>query len=81
MPDFVKGLGDVKECSGAVCFVFEGFVNPVNDAMRLFDGGVSPPEAELASGYSVVVLDEWKECLRSSFSKSLDTMGKRLIGQ
>jgi hypothetical protein len=24
---------------------------PVNDAMRLFDGGVSPPEAELVSGY------------------------------
>jgi hypothetical protein len=48
---FVKGLGDVKECSGAVCFVFEGFVNPVNGAMRLVDGGVSPPEAELVSGY------------------------------
>jgi hypothetical protein len=38
MPDFVKGLGDFKECSGAVVFVFEGFVNPVNDTMRLFDG-------------------------------------------
>jgi hypothetical protein len=51
MPDFVKGLGDVKECSEAVCFVFEGFVKPVNDAMSLFDGGVSQPEAELVSGY------------------------------
>jgi hypothetical protein len=29
--------------------VYEGFVNPVNDAMRLFDGGVSPPEAELVT--------------------------------
>jgi hypothetical protein len=51
MPDFVNGLGDIKECSGAVFLVFEGFVNPVNDAMRLFDGGVSPPETELVSGY------------------------------
>jgi hypothetical protein len=51
MPDFVKGLRDIKECSGTVCRVFEGFVNSVNDAMRLFGGGVSPPEAELMSGY------------------------------
>jgi hypothetical protein len=51
MPDFVKGLRDMNECSGAVCFVFEGFVNPVNDVMRLFNGGVSPLEAELVSGY------------------------------
>jgi hypothetical protein len=51
MPDFVKGLRDIKECSGAIFLVFEGFVNPVNDAMRLFDGGVSPLEAELVGGY------------------------------
>jgi hypothetical protein len=51
MPDFVKGLRDIKKCSGPVCLVFENFVNPVNDAMCLFDGGVSPPEAELVSGY------------------------------
>jgi hypothetical protein len=51
MPDFAKGLRDIKECSGAECFVFEGFVNPMNEAMPLFDGGVSPPEAELVRGY------------------------------
>jgi hypothetical protein len=51
MPDFVKGLSDIKECSGTIFLVFEGFVNPVNDAMRLFDGGVSPPETELVRGY------------------------------
>jgi hypothetical protein len=51
MPDFFKSLRYIKECSGAIFLVFEGFVNPVNDAMRLFDGGVSPPEAELVSGY------------------------------
>jgi hypothetical protein len=51
MPAFVKGLRDTKECCGAIFLVFEGFVNPVNDAMRLFDGRVSPPEAELVRGY------------------------------
>jgi hypothetical protein len=42
MPDFVKGLRDIKECNGTACLVFEGFVNPVKDVMRLFDGGVRP---------------------------------------
>jgi hypothetical protein len=51
MRDLVKGLRDIKECSGAIFLVFEGFVNPVNNEMRLFDGGVSPPEAELVRGY------------------------------
>jgi hypothetical protein len=51
MPDFVKGFRDIKECSGTVFLVFEGFVNPVSDEMRLLDDGVSPPEAELVSGY------------------------------
>jgi hypothetical protein len=51
MPDFVKSSRDIKECSGAVFLVFEGFINPVNDATRLFGGGVSPPEAELLNGY------------------------------
>jgi hypothetical protein len=47
MPDFVKGLRDIKEYSEAIFLLFEGFVNPVNDALPLFDGGVFPPEAEL----------------------------------
>jgi hypothetical protein len=51
MPDFVKGLRDIKECSGAISLVFEGFVNPMNYAMHLFDGEVSSPEAELVRGY------------------------------
>jgi hypothetical protein len=41
--------------------VFEGFINPVNDAMRLFNGGVSPPEAELVSGHSFIL---WRNGLR-----------------
>jgi hypothetical protein len=48
MPDFVKGLRDVKECSGAVCLVIEGFVNPVKDAMRLFYGGVWVERGEVS---------------------------------
>jgi hypothetical protein len=51
MPDFAKSLRYIKECSGAICLEFEGFVNPMNDAMHLFDSGVSPPETELVRGY------------------------------
>jgi hypothetical protein len=51
MLDFVKVLRDIEECRRAVCLVFDGFVNPVNNAIRLFDGGVSPPEAELVREY------------------------------
>jgi hypothetical protein len=51
MPDFVKGLRDIKEFSGVIFIVFEGFVNPLNNAMHLFDGRVSPPETELVMGY------------------------------
>jgi hypothetical protein len=43
-------LRDIKECSGEIFLVFEGFVNPVNDAMPLFDSGVSPSEPELVKG-------------------------------
>jgi hypothetical protein len=51
MPDFVEGLRDIKECRGAVGLVFEGFIDPVDDAMCLFNGGVSLPEAELMRRY------------------------------
>jgi hypothetical protein len=33
MPDFVKGLRDIKECTRAIFLDFDGFVNPVSDAM------------------------------------------------
>jgi hypothetical protein len=51
MPDFVEGLRDIKEGRRAVGLVFEGFFDPVDDAMCLFNGGVSSPEAELMSRY------------------------------
>jgi hypothetical protein len=51
MPDFIKGLGDIKEGCGAVGFVFKGFIDSVDDAMCLFSGGVSLPEAELMGRY------------------------------
>jgi hypothetical protein len=47
MPYFNKGLGDIKEGCGAVGFVVKGFIDFVDDAMCLFSGGVSMPEAEL----------------------------------
>jgi hypothetical protein len=50
MPDVVESLRDIKEGRGAVGLVFEGFIDPVDDAMCLFNGGVSSPET--------VVLDE-----------------------
>jgi hypothetical protein len=58
MPDFIKGLGDIKKGCGAVGFVFKGFIESVDDATCLFSGGVSLPEAELMES---IVLDEWKE--------------------
>jgi hypothetical protein len=47
MPDFVKGLGDIKKGCGAVDFVFKGFIDFVDDPMCLFSCGMSLPEAEL----------------------------------
>jgi hypothetical protein len=47
MPYFIKGLGDIKEGCGAVGFVFKGFIDFVDNALCLFSGGVSLPEAEL----------------------------------
>jgi hypothetical protein len=44
-------LRDIKEGCGAVDHVFEGFIDPVDDAMCLFNGGVSSPEAELMRRY------------------------------
>jgi hypothetical protein len=47
MPYCIKGLGDIKEGCGAVGFVFNGFIDFVDDALCLFSGGVALPEAEL----------------------------------
>jgi hypothetical protein len=41
MPDFVEGLGYIKEGCGAVGFVFKGLIDSVHDALCLFSGGVS----------------------------------------
>jgi hypothetical protein len=47
MPDFIKGLGDIKKGRGAVGFAIKGIKDFVNKAMSLGDGGVFPPETEL----------------------------------
>jgi hypothetical protein len=49
MPDFVEGLSDIKEGRGSVGLVFNGFINPVDDAMCLINGEVSLPEDKLMS--------------------------------
>jgi hypothetical protein len=46
MPDFVEGLRDIKED-----LVFEDFIDPVDEAMCLFNGGVSSPKTELIRRY------------------------------
>jgi hypothetical protein len=78
MPDFVEGLRDNKEGRGAVGLVFKGFIDLVDDAMCLFNGGVSSPEDELMRRLSST---SGRSRVRSSFSKTLDTIGRRLIGR
>jgi hypothetical protein len=81
MPYFIKGLGDIKEGCGAVGFVFKSFIDFVDDAMYLFSGGVSLPEAELWEGINALCSTIGRRCARSSFSRTLDTIGRRLIGR
>jgi hypothetical protein len=47
MPHFVECLGNVKEGCGTILFVFKGFVDVLDYALGLFDGGVTLSEAEL----------------------------------
>jgi hypothetical protein len=49
--------------------VFEGIINPVNNAMHLFDGGVSPSEAEQVSGINLLCSMSGRSRLRSNFSR------------
>jgi hypothetical protein len=57
MPDFVKGLGDVKEGRGAVGFAIKGIEDFVDKAVGLGDGGVVPQEAELMGWDYAIVFD------------------------
>jgi hypothetical protein len=47
----------------------EGFVNPVNFEMHLFDGGVSPPEAELVRGINLLFSMSESRRLRINFQR------------
>jgi hypothetical protein len=47
VPRFVKCLRNVKEGCGTILFVFKGFVDVLDDAVGLFDCGVTLTEAEL----------------------------------
>jgi hypothetical protein len=49
MPHFIKGLGNVEECSGAVLLGFEGCVDTLDKTVGFVDCGMSLPESELVS--------------------------------
>jgi hypothetical protein len=49
--------------------------------MCLFYCGVFLPEAELMIGYYSIIFNQWEGPFEKGFSKTLDTMGKRLIGR
>jgi hypothetical protein len=51
MPDLVESLCYVNKSGGAVFLTVEGGGDPVDDAVRLLDGGVFPSEAELMGWY------------------------------
>jgi hypothetical protein len=40
VPHFVEGLGNVKECSGAVLLGFEGCLDLLDDTVGLVDGKI-----------------------------------------
>jgi hypothetical protein len=80
MPDFIKGLGDIEEGFGEVGFLFKGFIDYVDGATCLFSGGVFLPEVELMEGIKPLCSTIGRSRAGSSFSRTLDTIGKRLIG-
>jgi hypothetical protein len=69
VPDFIQGLGDVKESRRAAGLEVKGTTDCVNETVGLFSGGVSASEAM------------GRRRVRRSFSRTLDTIGSRLIGR
>jgi hypothetical protein len=74
MPCFVECSGDVKKCSRTILLVVKSFIYPLKYLMCLFYCGVPLPGTDLLAGYFKRML------FKRSFTKTLDTMGKRLIG-
>jgi hypothetical protein len=61
MPHFIKGLGNVEECSGAVSFGFKGLVDPLDETVGLVNCGMSLPETELMSKEETVGGHQWED--------------------
>jgi hypothetical protein len=80
VPYFIKGLGDIKEGCGAVGFVFRGVIGFVDDAI-VCSVVEFLLEAELKEGINPLCSTIERSRVRSSFSRTLDTIGRRLIGQ
>jgi hypothetical protein len=61
MPHFIKGLGNVVECSGAILLIFEVIMDPLDEAVGLFYCGMSLPEAKLVSGDETLGGHQWED--------------------
>jgi hypothetical protein len=61
MPHFIKWVGNVEECSGAVLLGFKGFMDPLDDTVSLFYCGMSLSEARLVSGDETVGGHQWED--------------------
>jgi hypothetical protein len=61
MPHFIKGLGNVEECSRAVLLGLEEFVDLLDDTVGLFYCGMSLPEAKLMIGDETVGGHQWED--------------------
>jgi hypothetical protein len=81
MPNLVERLRDVEKGCRAVLAVIEGVVYYSDEAMSLFNCGVPRSEVELMVRYGLACSTSGRRLLRRGFSKTLEAMGKRLMGR
>ena len=74
-------MGDVKEGRRAQCAVLKALRNLIDYSMRLLYRGVARSEAKLVTGNEVGEVHIGLKSFRRNFSKTLDGMGRRLIGR
>jgi hypothetical protein len=71
----------VKKGSRAVLAVIQCVVQDADEAMSLFNCGVPRSEAELMVRYGLACSTSGRRRLRRGFPKTLEAMGKRLMGR
>jgi hypothetical protein len=74
-------LRDVEKCCGTVLLVFKSFIYPLYDTASLFYCGVPLPEVELMIGDKLLVSTSGRSLFKGIFSKTLDAVGRKLIGR